>query len=161
VKSPGELTDEFRSRGLKVTPQRLRIFEALHDSPEHPTAESVHARVRAELPTISLRTVYQTLNDLAAMGELTHLDLGTGSSRFDPNLEPHHHLVCDGCGRVIDLHTDFADVRMPAGQDHGFRVSSTEIVFRGLCASCQSPDDDVTPASDPTNTYRRGATVHG
>ena len=57
----------------------------------HPTAESVYAAVSAEMPTISLRTVYQTLNDLAAMGELSLLDVGTGSTRFDPNLDPHHH----------------------------------------------------------------------
>ena len=56
------------------------------------------------MPTISLRTVYQTLNDLSEMGEILHLDLGTGSARFDANVEePHHHLVCEGCGLVRDL----------------------------------------------------------
>jgi Fe2+ or Zn2+ uptake regulation protein len=158
VKSPDELIELFRSRGLKVTPQRLRIFQALHGSPEHPTAESVHALVRAELPTISLRTVYQTLNDLAAMGELSRLDLATGSARFDPNLDRHHHLVCERCGQVRDIHTDFTDVRVPAGHDHGFRVSTTEIVFRGVCASCQTHGDDRSPAIPIT---RGGATING
>lgn len=162
MKSPGELTDLFRAKGLKVTPQRLRIFEALHGSPEHPTAESVHAQVRAEMPTVSLRTVYQTLNDLAAMGELAQLDLGTGSSRFDPNLDPHHHLVCDRCGQVYDLHVDFADVQVPSGHGHGFRVSTTEIIFRGLCAGCQAAEDDLDTNSDPRSTHtREGAIVHG
>ena len=100
MKSPDELTEAFRRQGLKVTPQRQCIFRALHDNPEHPSAESVYELVRAEMPTISLRTVYQTLNDLAAMGELRQLDLGTGSARFDPNLDAHHHLVCDRCGKV-------------------------------------------------------------
>jgi Fe2+ or Zn2+ uptake regulation protein len=138
VKSPTELTESFRAQGLKVTPQRLKIFEAVHASGEHPSAESVYAHVRDEMPTISLRTVYQTLNDLAAMGELTHLDLGTGSSRFDPNLDPHHHLVCDACGRVHDVHADFSAVHVPTGHDHGFEISTTEIVFRGLCPSCKA-----------------------
>ena len=63
----------------------------------HPTAESVHAAARAEMETISLKTVYQTLNELAAMGEIAALDLGTGMTRFDPNVEGvHHHLVCRG-----------------------------------------------------------------
>ena len=69
VKSPSDLTESFRAKGLKITPQRLRIFEVLHDSDRHPTAESVYDEVRVEMPTISLRTVYQTLNDLAGMGE--------------------------------------------------------------------------------------------
>ena len=138
MKSPDELTDLFRSRGLKVTPQRRAIFRILHDSHQHPNAEQVFAEVRAEMPTISLRTVYQTLNDLAAMGEVQALDLGTGSARFDSNLEAHHHLVCQVCGRVRDLHGGFSALKVPARQRHGFEVESTEIVFRGRCAQCAS-----------------------
>jgi Fe2+ or Zn2+ uptake regulation protein len=137
VKSVEELTQQFRERGLKVTPQRQTIFRVLGGSTVHPTAESVYAAVSAELPTISLRTVYQTLNDLAAMGELSSLDLGTGSTRFDPNLDPHHHLVCDECGRIEDLHADFPGVAVPTGAEGaGFEVTTTEIVFRGRCAEC-------------------------
>ena len=108
----------FRSRGLRVTPQRHAIFRALTDATRHPTAEGVYAAVCTELPMISLRTVYQTLNDLSAMGELSALNLGTGSTRFDPNLEPHHHLVCEVCGRIEDLHHEFPGVLLPA---HGSR----------------------------------------
>jgi Fe2+ or Zn2+ uptake regulation protein len=139
VKSVEVLTEQFRARGLKVTPQRQSIFRALSSSTVHPTAESVYAAVSAEMPTISLRTVYQTLNDLAAMGELSTLDLGTGSTRFDPNLEPHHHLVCDVCGRIDDLDVDFPSVVVPStGESAGFEVTATEIVFRGRCARCAS-----------------------
>src|SRR6478735_3907265 len=113
MKTPDELTDLFREQGLKVTPQRQRIFRILYDSPVHPTAEAVHAAVAEDMPTISLRTVYQTLNDLAAMGELVALDLGTGSARFDPNLDAHHHLVCDRCGRVLDVEVDASAVQVP------------------------------------------------
>ena len=137
MKTPEELTDRFRAEGLKVTPQRQAIFRALHGSTEHPTAEAVHADVVRELPMVSLRTVYQTLNDLASMGELGQLELGTGSARFDPALDPHQHLVCDRCGRVQDVHGDFTDVRVPRAELAGFRVATTQIVFRGLCAACQ------------------------
>ena len=137
MKSVEVLTEQFRAQGLKVTPQRQSIFRALSSSMVHPTAESVYATVSAEMPTISLRTVYQTLNDLAAMGELSVLDLGTGPTRFDPNLEPHHHLVCDACGRIDDLHATFPGVTVPrSGAAKGFQVTATEIVFRGRCASC-------------------------
>jgi Fe2+ or Zn2+ uptake regulation protein len=143
VKSPDELTELFRAQGLKVTPQRRRVFETLHGNGQHPTAEAVYETVRTEMPTISLRTVYQTLNDLASMGELEQLDLGTGSSRFDPNLEPHHHLVCEACGLVHDVSGDFSGVRIPRGEDHGFRVTGTEIVFRGICERCGAAGDRV------------------
>lgn len=136
MKSPDELTELFRQRGLKVTPQRQRIFGVLHGSSVHPTAEAVHAEMVSQMPTVSLRTVYQTLNDLAAMGELVSLDLGTGSARFDPTLAPHHHMVCDGCGAVGDLYADFGEVTVPAGGEGGFTVTTTEIVFRGYCEHC-------------------------
>lgn len=85
---------------------------------------------------MSLRTVYQTLNDLVAMGELTMLQLGTGSTRFDPNLAHHHHLVCKSCGEVHDLELDFPDVKLPLDVRKGFQVHDTEVVVRGLCAAC-------------------------
>ena len=139
MRPPEELTEAFRERGLKVTPQRQFIFRVLYDNDEHPTAESVHAAVVAELPTVSLRTVYQTLNDLRDMGEIQAFDLGTGSARFDPNTDSHHHAVCDRCGTVRDVYSDISDVRFPRRQVPGFTVQSTELVFRGLCDECSSP----------------------
>jgi Fe2+ or Zn2+ uptake regulation protein len=139
VKSPDELTEIFRAKGLKMTPQRQCIFRVLHRmAGVHPTAEAVHAAVVEELPTVSLKTVYQTLNDLSGMGELHHIDLGTGSGRFDTTLDAHQHFVCERCGRVWDVHGDFTGVRMPDDQSPGFRVSSTDIVFRGQCANCST-----------------------
>lgn len=135
MKPPAELTDLFRARGLKVTPQRQCIFRILHGSEGHPTAEAVYAEAAGEMPTLSLRTVYQTLHDLANMGEICELDLGTGSARFDPNPDTHHHLVCTSCGKVSDLFTDF-DVRLPSTYEQTFRVSNTQIVFRGTCQAC-------------------------
>jgi Fe2+ or Zn2+ uptake regulation protein len=144
VRSPDDLTAAFRERGLKVTPQRRAVFRALHDDHTHPSAEVVYARVAAEVPGISLRTVYQTLNDLADMGEILHLELGTGAARFDANVEePHHHLVCEGCGMVRDLSGgadaaadgDLAETYR-AALPEGFRITSAEVVLRGRCAAC-------------------------
>lgn len=133
------MTDLFRRRGLKVTPQRELLFELLWDSDHHPSADSLYAEARGRMPTMSLRTVYQTLNDLAAMGELHQLDLGTGAARFDPNVDVHHHLVCTGCGRVRDLYADYSAISVPAGAGGGFAVGEAEVVFRGLCEACQIP----------------------
>lgn len=154
VRSPNELTEIFRAKGLKATPQRQAIFRALHTSSVHPTADTVFDTVRSEMPTISLRTVYQTLNDLLAMGELSAVDLGTGSARFDPNTGPHHHLVCVRCGRVDDLDHEFPDVSLPIENDLGFEVAATEIVFRGRCRECAAAHGDETdvPTSPATIT---------
>jgi Fe2+ or Zn2+ uptake regulation protein len=143
VKSPAELTELFRTRGLKVTPQRQTIFRLLHGSEVHPTAEAVFAAARAEMPMISLRTVYQTLNDLEKMGEIQQLDVGTGSSRFDPNTDAHHHLVCESCGMVRDLYADF-EVAVPRGRAKGFTVKNAEVVFRGLCSNCQRDQREMS-----------------
>ena len=138
MRSPEELTLRFREKGLKVTPQRQAVFRAVHDNRSHPTAEAVHAAVVAEMPTVSLRTVYQTLNDLADMKEILHLDLGTGSARFDPNVEEtHHHLVCDGCGLVADLHAEIGPVELTEVPE-GFEVAGTEQLVRGLCSGCRA-----------------------
>jgi Fe2+ or Zn2+ uptake regulation protein len=137
VKSPEELTALFRARGRKVTAQRQCIFRVLQGDVTHPTAESVHAAARAEMQTISLKTVYQTLHELALLGEVAALDVGTGTTRFDPNVEGvHHHLVCRSCGKVRDLHADFSRVTVPPGSDEGFVVGEAEVVFRGLCGEC-------------------------
>jgi Fur family peroxide stress response transcriptional regulator len=133
MRSPAELTQRFRAEGLKVTPQREAVFRALVDDVDHPTAEAVHARVTAEMPTVSLRTVYQVLNDLTSMGELNALDLGLGAARFDPNVETHHHLVCTSCGKVRDVYVDPVAVPVSA---LGFTVDSAEVVFRGRCDDC-------------------------
>jgi Fe2+ or Zn2+ uptake regulation protein len=158
VKSPTELTELFRAQGLKVTPQRQCIFRALHDNPEHPTAEAVYASVSSEMPTISLRTVYQTLNDLASMGELVQLELGTGSARFDPNLDAHHHLVCDRCGRVLDVDVDASTVQVPSAGRRGFNIESTEIVFRGVCADCARLER--SNPSTPSNHRTKRSHLH-
>src|SRR5579875_546503 len=138
MRPPAQMVQLFRNRGLKVTPQRECIFEVLWaDDGLHPSAEAVYAEAHARMPTMSLRTVYQTLNDLAEMGEIQQLDLGTGSARFDPNTDVHHHLVCNGCGKVRDLYADYSAVEVPPDARHGFTVGAAEVVFRGLCENCQ------------------------
>ena len=139
--SPEELTERFREVGLKVTPQRQAVFRVLYQNHTHPSAETVYEQVAEQMPTISLRTVYQTLNDLTDMGEILHLDLGTGSARFDSNVEhAHHHLVCEGCGLVRDVEADLDSLQFDEVLPAGFRVSETEILVRGQCENCLAQD---------------------
>jgi Fe2+ or Zn2+ uptake regulation protein len=145
VRSPEELTELFRSAGRKVTPQRQCIFRALEGDTSHPAAEAVFEVARREMETLSLKTVYQTLHELAELGEVLALDLGTGTVRYDPNVEAtHHHLVCRSCGRVSDLHVDFGGIDLPEEASQGYEVGMPEVVFRGRCAECRRP---AAPAS--------------
>ena len=146
------MVELFRRKGLKVTPQRELIFEILWGAGRHPSADSVYAEARSRMATMSLKTVYQTLNDLAAMGELRPLDLGTGSTRFDPNPDAHHHLVCTSCGTVRDLYADYSAVSVPPGAGEGFSVGPAEVVFRGLCDACQTVTDNRTLTDDQSRT---------
>ena len=135
MRTPAELTSAFRAQGLKVTPQRQLLFRLLHDSTAHPTAESLFDQASAQMPGISLRTVYQTLHDLTAMGELQAFDLGSGATRFDPNIDHHHHVVCRSCSTIGDVVVDGVGGLDIDGLD-GFSIETSEIVFRGLCTKC-------------------------
>jgi Fe2+ or Zn2+ uptake regulation protein len=137
MKTVEELTQRFRAEGLRVTPQRQAIFRLLHGNAEHPTVESIYESARSEMPTISLKTVYQTVHDLETMGEVALLDVGTGSVRVDPNVEhAHHHLICTRCGRVRDVLVDVGTLRIPARERRGFTVADVEVHFRGVCDEC-------------------------
>jgi Fe2+ or Zn2+ uptake regulation protein len=137
MKTTEQLTDLFRERGLRVTPQRQMIFGLLQGNDAHPTVESLYERAQAEMPTMSLKTVYQTVHDLEALGEVDVLDLGTGSLRVDPNVEDeHHHLVCTSCGRVRDLPVEFDGLRVPGRYRRDFTVDAVQVIFRGHCDDC-------------------------
>jgi Fe2+ or Zn2+ uptake regulation protein len=138
MQSPEALTDLFRTNGRKITAQRQCIFRALEGDVTHPSAERVHEKVRREMPSVSLKTVYQTLHDLVELGAISVLDVGTGSARVDPNVETtHHHLVCRACGKVRDLAADFPGLTVSRRAAQGFAVDSAEVVFRGLCDECR------------------------
>jgi len=137
MKDTGTLTTIFREQGLRVTPQRQAIFRLLEGDDSHPTVESLFDRARADMPTISLKTVYQTVHDLEALGEVRVLDLGTGSVRVDPNVEDdHHHLLCTACGRVRDLPVDFTGLHVPKRFRRDFTIDDVQVIFRGRCEQC-------------------------
>jgi Fur family transcriptional regulator, stress-responsive regulator len=139
MKSTDDLTATFRAQGLRVTPQRQAIFRLLQGVDTHPTVDSLYDAARAEIPMISRKTVYQTVHDLQALGEVELLDVGTGSIRVDPNVEhAHQHLVCTRCGTVRDVLVDIADVRVPGRYRRDFTVETVEVVFRGICEACST-----------------------
>jgi len=142
---PATLVEGFvarcRAAGLAVTPQRLAVFRHLADvGREHPSAEELHAAIRRELPTLSLATVYKTLDTLARIGAVRQVSRTGARARWDAGLESHHHLVCIGCGSV----TDVTDARLDAvkpraaalASRHGFAASGHVVEIFGRCAAC-------------------------
>jgi len=132
-----ELSSSLRERGLKVTPQRRLIFQALEGNSSHPSAEDIYARVSPIMPTISLTTVYKTLKGLVEMKELQELDLGTGRTHYDPITGPHSHLVCLGCRKVVDIFRDYSTVMtVPPEEAQGFTLTRHQVILYGHCPGC-------------------------
>jgi Fur family ferric uptake transcriptional regulator len=117
------------------------VAEVLAGEHIHLTADEVYGRARALLPEISLATVYNTLNELVAMGEVLEISTGYGPKRYDPNATaPHHHLYCVDCGALRDVHPTGADrLKLPSREQHGFELLELDIVFRGRCPDCRQP----------------------
>lgn len=133
----------FRNRcldlGIALTPQRLAIYQILASDASHPAAEEIYRRIKPGMPSLSLGTVYRTLELLEEQGLISRVHAFSDQARFDANLDDHHHLVCQRCRRIVD----FQDARLqelPIHETplHGFRVLSHRIHLVGLCAECQA-----------------------
>ena len=128
---------ECRKRGLAVTVQRRTVFEALSGRRDHPTADQVYDAVRERIPGLSRTTVYRVLDALVEGGFVRKVHHAGGVARFDPMTHRHHHLVCEACGRLVDL--DDAAVptlRLPEARGSGFHITDYSVSFLGLCGAC-------------------------
>ena len=135
-----DLLGRLRAREWRITPQRRAVVQALSGEHVHRTAEQIHASAREIVPEVSLATVYNTLNELVGMGEISELHVGDGSARYDPKVGPdHHHLICAGCGLMYDVEPAGIDqLSLTSDQRHDMEVETVEITFRGRCANCRS-----------------------
>jgi Fur family peroxide stress response transcriptional regulator len=138
-----------RASGLKLTPQRMAIVRELAFDPTHPTAQELFERLRRTLPTMSFATVYNTLDTLASAGLCAALSLSPGPARFDANMEPHHHAVCDRCGLVRDVPSGpggeqtLAATAAISAAAPGFSLRSVERIYRGVCEACSRAASEV------------------
>jgi Fur family transcriptional regulator, stress-responsive regulator len=120
-----------------VSSQRRVVAEVFVGDHVHLTAEEVHTLARKRLPEISRATVYNTLNELAAMGELLEVVVVDGPKRYDPNIgDEHDHLVCDSCHAIRDVRRSRKPSMIPKGGRAGYVVTGVEITYRGLCLKC-------------------------
>ncbi len=129
----------LKSKGHRLTPQRLAVLKILAKSEGHPSVETVYAEVKAIFSTTSLATVYNTVNLLKAAHEVLELGFPNLSSRYDGNKPySHPHVICTGCGAIVDPTYDSFEglTREMAGQT-GFHITHYQMYFFGLCPRCQ------------------------
>jgi Fur family peroxide stress response transcriptional regulator len=134
------IVGKLRNEGLKVTPQRIAILTFLDGNKSHPSVDEIHREVSRAFPTISLATVYNTLETLEKLGEVQSLSIDPSRKRFDPEMSAHHHVRCERCGTIRDVHADLgATVPVPDDVAREFVVERASVSFRGHCRECVSP----------------------
>ena len=132
--------------GIAVTHQRQVLYEVMRGMDGHPSPEEVFARVKQEIPAISLATVYKNIHLFVESGVLREVSLHHGSQRVEMNEHDHHHMVCSRCKAIADI--DAAELELPPPRKllpGGFQVERYAVDVIGVCSGCQH-------AANPTHT---------
>jgi len=133
-----ELTiiNAFRTKGYRATSQRIAISRIALSNRKHPTAKGIYEEVREAHPTVSLATVYKTLQVLRELGLLQELAFPEAEAKFDSYMEPHLNLICDSCGGVMDLEDNAAQEIVRVASRARFTVRGQRIDIYGVCQRC-------------------------
>ena len=129
----------LRKHGYKLTPQRRVVIQTLASTQDHLTPTTIYEKVRQEHPNIGFVTIYRTLDILANLGLICELHAGGHCHSYTISaLGHHHHLICSGCGKVLELPgCELADVQRNIAKETGFRIDDHLLEFIGLCQACQ------------------------
>jgi Fur family ferric uptake transcriptional regulator len=135
---PADYVARLRRLGVRVTPQRLLVLEALAAHSGHMTADAILRLAARRYPALNLATVYRTLDLLISLGLVAQTDLGSGVTRFELVGEsPHHHLVCEHCGAVGEMDAAlFAPLQRRLLERYGFRANPRHVALLGACREC-------------------------
>jgi Fur family ferric uptake transcriptional regulator len=138
VNQPGEIVKRLSEEGYRMTPQRLMIVSAIEDSDGHISAEEIYTQVVAKYPHVNISTVYRTLELLKQLGLVTETDFGEGRVRYHPaGKGHHHHLVCTGCGAVIDLdESSLSSLKGMLLREYKFTADLKHLAIFGRCSKC-------------------------
>jgi len=137
----------FRNQGLRITEPRQAVLDVMQKMSGHHSADEIFFRVHRLYPGIGLATIYRTLDLLTRLGLVKKHDFGQGRARYElitKEAEHHHHLICEGCGKVID-YNDFMNeektlvkkIEEVLSKKHNFKIKSHNLQFYGLCENCQ------------------------
>jgi len=137
-KSDASIIETLRKKGYKATPQRIAICRFALQSRDHPTARRIYDEVKKVYPTVSLATVYKTLQILTEHGLVQELDFPERQARFDSYVEPHINLVCLRCGKIQDLDDPAARemvAKITASTE--FTRTGQRLDIYGICKICR------------------------
>jgi Fur family peroxide stress response transcriptional regulator len=132
-----ELVSIIKGKGVQVTPQRLAIFEQLKIRKDHPSAEMIFQELKDEFPSLTLATVYNTLEKLRSSGLCMEVNPLHSSARYDGNVLTHQHAICINCQKVVDVHDASVSVKPPEWLSKKFKLMSQSVNFYGICRRCQ------------------------
>jgi len=134
-----KLAQKYRDNGYKATPQRLSILEALSNGMDHFSVEDIYQKVKETNPSISLNTVYNTLQTLKGIGEVAELNPTGSKSIYDARTDPHHHAVCVHCKKIVDISDDgYLNISTPVSVSMNFHIINYHIQFYGMCNQCSN-----------------------
>jgi Fur family peroxide stress response transcriptional regulator len=137
-KSDTSIIDTLRKKGYKATTQRIAICRFVLNSRDHPNAQKIYAEVKKVHPTVSLATVYKTLQILTEQDLIQELDLPESKARFDSYMDPHINIVCLQCGNIQDFSDNIAREmveRLTTKAD--FTRTGQRIDIYGICKTCR------------------------
>lgn len=135
------LTERLRGGGHRVTSQRLLVHRAVCAEQRHLTAEQVLASVSEALPSISLPTIYATLELLEDLGLIRRVSTGAGALLFESRRMPHAHAACRRCGQIVDVPAPSIDPETLQGaRAAGFVPDEAQLIVFGLCADCRAAE---------------------
>ena len=121
----------------KRSKQRERILELLGSTVSHPTASWIYDKLKKEIPELSLGTVYRNLNILIEQGLIRKIDFGSTFDRYDADISPHYHFICERCGSIIDLKIPIdGELNKRVEKATNFKTKRHRIEFYGLCDKC-------------------------
>jgi len=128
----------FKEKKLKLTPQRLAVYNYLINTTSHPSADVIYTDIHIQYPTMSLATVYKALKTLVDVGLIQEINVGEGNFRYDGNSFPHPHLQCLGCGKVDDFKDLSLDNLNAIAEEHtDYQIISNKVYFYGYCTNCK------------------------
>lgn len=132
-----DLTDQVRGAGMRATPGRVAALDFLTANP-HCTAAEVHAGITEQLPSLSMQSVHNVVNDLTEKGLLRRVD-APGAARYETRTDDnHHHIRCVVCHRIedVDCVTGEAPCLSPVGATGMPVLLSADVTFQAVCAQC-------------------------
>lgn len=131
------LKELCREHDMRLTPQRLEIFRAVDGLKDHPSVLDVFNKVHKLHPTISLDTVYRTLDTFEQWGLIRKLQFFVDKIRYDGDLSPHHHFICKECKTIWDFTwPDFHHLSLPSELKKIGIPENKEVIISGICAQC-------------------------